>query len=191
MLVLAMRVGGIAPDWTTTSLSIQPDSFLIVSAEIAVAFIGFASLVGVFASRGNGKLSLSAYISLRALLDYGLISLFASGLPLLLAMSALESTYLWPVASATSVAAWATYVILSRPYYREIAEELSRAPSLQTRVFLFGDAASMFLVFLNALGVVFEPNAVVYCAGAVAWRLAGAAFSFRSLIDEIWSKPSE
>ena len=106
-------------------------------------------------------------------------------------MSDLDSEYFWQVASATSVAVWAVYVLLSRIYYREIAEEASRSASLQPRVLLVVDAASMLLVFLNALGVFFESNAVAYCAGAVAWRLAGAAFSFRSLVGEIWSTPSD
>ena len=60
-------------------------SLLQAGAEIAVAFVGFASLIGVFVGRSDERLPRQARLILRSLLDYALFALLACGIPLLVA----------------------------------------------------------------------------------------------------------
>ncbi|MCR9093299.1 MAG: hypothetical protein NXI30_03695 [bacterium] len=164
---------------------------LQTSAEVAVAFVGFASLIGVFYARTEGRLPESVRLSLRSLLDYGLIALVACGMPLLLRETALPATTIWRLSSGLMAVLVAGYMMISQIYYKEVSE-LARASSKTrsaTIAFLVvGDGIAILVLALNAAGWPFDVLPAIYLAGAVFWNVCGAAVSFRGVIDLAWSE---
>ncbi len=74
--------------------------FLFVTAEIAAAFVGFASVVAVLGQRTTrDDPSLDAF-RLRGMIQYGLLVVFSALLPYLLHSAGLVGAPLWRVASA-------------------------------------------------------------------------------------------
>lgn len=168
-------------------MDIQPEDLFVVSAEIAVAFVGFASLVGVFLARNSGALSSLIRLTLRALLDYGLLALLACTIPLLLGLTTAEEPAIWAMSSAIFLASWVSYVVISHYYYREIAAEAAQ-PKFRFYWFFFaGDGLSILLLVGNSAGWPFASSSLVYFASAIVWRLAGSALCFRILLSEFWS----
>jgi hypothetical protein len=168
-------------------MNVDPQTLLVTSAEIAVAFVGFASLVGVFLARSSGELPARVRIILRALLDYGLLALLGCGIPLLLGLTDLREPAIWMTSSGLFVVAWTTYVLISHYYYREIAKMTFASTGRFELLLLLGDAISVLLLIGNAFGWPFSSTSLIYCSAAVLWRLAGAAFAFRGLLSAAWS----
>ena len=163
-------------------------SLLLTGAEISVAFVGFASLVGVFLSRGDGALAPRARIALTSMLDYGLFSLLACGIPLLLDRIGVDDRSLWRVSSGLFVAANLAYVLASLGFYREVARLNALHRELITRAMLVGDAAALIALALNALSWPFGDSQGAYVGFAVFWFLLGSAASFRHLITQVWTE---
>jgi len=168
-------------------VDVRPENLFVVSAEIAVAFVGFASLVGVFLARNSGTLPSLIRITLRGLLDYGLLALLACTIPLLLGLTSAEESAIWAMSSAIFLASWVSYVAVSHYYYREIAAEAAQPTFRLYWLFFAGDGLSILLLVGNAVGWPFTPSSLVYFAAAIVWRLAGSALCFRILLGEFWS----
>jgi hypothetical protein len=168
-------------------VDVQPENLFIVSAELAVAFVGFASLVGVFLARNSGTLPGLVRMTLRALLDYGLLALLACTIPLLLGLTTAEEPAIWTMSSQIFLAAWVSYVVISHYYYREVVVEAAQPTLRLTWVLLAGDVLSILLLVGNAVGWPFTPSPLIYFAAAIVWRLAGSALCFRMLLGEFWS----
>jgi hypothetical protein len=163
-------------------------SVLQTSAEISVAFVGFASLVGVFYARTEGTLSNKIRLSLRSLLDYGLIALLACGLPLLLAEFSVAPAAMWRISSAAMAVAVVGYMLVSHAYYKEVGELVRESVDRLTLFLLVGDGLAILLLLLNAANWPFHSSPAAYLAAGVFWNVCGAALSFRGVIDLAWSE---
>jgi hypothetical protein len=106
---------------------------------------------------------------------------------LLLGLTSVEEPAIWKMSSGIFLAAWISYVVISQYYYREVVSEAAHPTTRLTWVLLGGDGLSIVLLVVNVIGWPFPPSALIYCAAAVVWRLAGAALSFRMLLGEFWS----
>lgn len=164
---------------------------LLTSAEVSVAFVGFASLIGVFYARTEGRLPEGVRLSLRSLLDYGLMALVACGLPLLLRETALPATTSWRLSSGLMAALVVGYMTISRIYYNEVSELArmsSRSRSATIMFLVVGDGIAILILTLNAASWPFDALPAIYLAGAVFWNVCGAAVSFRGVMDLAWSE---
>ncbi len=166
---------------------------LQTSGEISVAFVGFASLIGVFVARSTAGFPLSARLTLRALIDYGLLALSGCAIPLILHEASVSEATLWRASSAGMAFVVASYYLVSRTYYREVSRELvvSEAGGRATIALLVGDGLAVVVLCLVAIGVDFELPSALYLLGAVYWNAFGAAMSFRLVIQLAWSGESE
>jgi hypothetical protein len=170
------------------AVSDSTQAFLLTAAEISVAFVGFASLVGVFLSRGGGTMPPRARIALTSMLDYGLLALLACGIPLTLERMTLDSQMFWRVSSGVFLGCNIIYVALSHRLYREVAELHSHDRKLLARAALWGDAAAFGVLLFNSIAWPFQSSEFAYLCAAVVWFVIGSALSFRVLITLAWAK---
>jgi hypothetical protein len=168
-------------------LVLDSHDLLLTSAEVSVAFMGFASLVAVFVSRGPAGLSERARVVLRSLIDYGLFALLACGLPFVVSALPLPEVNVWALASGAMVAFIIAYMAFSHRYYRDIYVLNSEDGAWLPRFVLFGDVVTFFVLLGNAFGWPYSSSFELYLCAAVFWSLLGAAISFRGLVAMIWS----
>ena len=164
---------------------------LQTSAEISVAFLGFASLVGVFLASTGGTRSQHARLVLRSLLDYGLLALLACAVPLLLNETSIDASTTWRISSGVSASFVVAYYLLSRSFYREVSQELRATGHAMSIALIIGDGLATLLLAFNAVGWPFGTSVALYVFAAVAWNVLGAAMSFRLVIDLAWSDDPE
>lgn len=172
-------------------MSESMSSLLQTAGEISVAFVGFASLIGVFVARREGEVPLRVRLTLRSLLDYGLLALLGCAVPLGLGETSVSEIAAWRLSSGLMAFLVVAYYLVSRSYYRDISKELVASRHPATIALILGDAIAVVLLALTASGVHFDSPAALYLLSAVYWNVFGAAMSFRFVIDLAWSDASE
>lgn len=170
---------------------LDSQDLLLTSAEVSVAFMGFASLVAVFVSRGSERLPDRTRVVLRSLIDYGFFALLACGVPFVVSAYSSSERNVWALASGIMVAFNIAYMAISHLYYREIYVLNSQDKAWLPRIILFGDLLALSALLGNALGWPYSSSFETYLLAAVFWCLLGAAVSFRGLVSLIWSKGEE
>jgi hypothetical protein len=160
---------------------------LLTTAELAVAFAGFSSLIGVFSRRRDGAVDPAVVNRLRVLLDYSLITLFSCLVPFLPIIAGVSEAVVWQFSSAAWVVGTALYVFLNRRWLREIRGDSTYNAKVRRIPFLL-DWTCMLAMLGNALGVLWVPSLLVYYAVQL-WFLAGAATGFVLVVASVWSEP--
>ena len=160
-------------DWRDTLLTI---------AEVAIAITGFSGLIGVFARREHLQSLSSEVFKLRWMLDYSLATLFASLVPFLVFSADVSEPAAWRASSTVVLTAGAIYLLANR----EMISRMARQPGLAGAIFAAGDVLLVVLLLLNALGVVFAPQALPYL-GFVFWCLLGSVAGFVQLVALAWN----
>jgi hypothetical protein len=160
---------------------------LLTTAELAVAFAGFSSLVGVFSRRRDGRIDRGIVTPLRVMLDYSLITLFSSLIPFLPMAAGATDKVVWQFSSAVWIVGIGLYLYLNRRWLREVYRDnyISRAAR---RAVQFLDWASLFAMMGNALEVFWSPSLLVYYA-VLMWYLGGAALGFVQVVASTWREP--
>jgi len=151
--------------------------FLFVTAEVAAAFVGFASVVAILGQRvTRDDPSLDAF-RLRAMLQIGLLVVLSALLPYLLHSAGFVDAALWRISSAVVSAAGVALVIDSMVMVRRVVS-ISPAARWVGRLGLVLVAAAPLLLVLAALGI--SPNpASSYLAALYLYLVAAALGLFR------------
>jgi hypothetical protein len=141
---------------------------LLGIAQIAVALIGFSSLISVFGSRGSAGLQPRDFAGLAMVLGAGALALIFSLLPLPLAHLGLSETTLWTLASATfsatSFAVLGVFLSVNRRLNRAGHPERSR---LSNRVSQALTGLIALVLALSALDVVLPRGPGIYLLALV------------------------
>jgi hypothetical protein len=161
---------------------------LLTTAELAVAFAGFSSLVGVFSQRRDGKISREVASPLRVMLDYSLIALFSSLGPFLPMIAGATDRVVWQFSSALWVAGIVIYLFFNQRWLRKVNVDTYMRWGAR-RVVQFLDCVSGVAMLGNALGVFWTPSLLVYFA-VLLWFLGGAAIGFVQLVASTWREPA-
>jgi hypothetical protein len=165
-------------------MDVDPQSLLLTTAELSAAFAGFASLVGVFASRRQGAVSDEISDFLRSLLDYGLLAIWGCLLPFVPMLAGAGDAAVWAVSSGVLGLTRVAYILISHRWYRAIMKRgvvLNR----RGRWIMTGDALALAAQLLNT-GWLWTPSLFVHYA-SVLWLLTGAALCFRWVVQAAWS----
>ena len=160
---------------------------LLTTAELAVAFAGFSSLVGIFARRREEQIDRRVVHSLRWMLDYGLITLFGCLIPFLPILAGAEESAIWRISSGALIAGTLTYIFLNREFLREPGKHRPFGPTFG-RVAYALDRLSFIALVGNAVGLLWEPSLLVYYS-VLLWFLAAAAIGFVSVVSYTWREP--
>ena len=159
---------------------------LLTTAEVAVAFAGFASLVTILGSRSSQVNPRIVAMRFRGMLTNSLLVVAFSMIPLVLFRYGLHETAVWRVSSALLALAgginFLALVLHARPLLRE-AVPISSV----RRAVTFGliGSAEVILV-LNASGVTEPIASAIYLTGLLLFlSIAGfaAAWLFISFIE--------
>jgi hypothetical protein len=161
---------------------------LLTTAELAVAFAGFSSLVGVFSRQRDGKIGPEVANPLRVMLDYSLIALFSSLGPFLPMISGATDRVVWQFSSALWIGGILIYAFLNKRWLREIYQDTYIRRGAR-RAVQFLDWASVVAMLGNAVGVFWTPSLLVYYA-VLLWFLGGAAIGFVQVVASTWRKPA-
>jgi hypothetical protein len=159
------------PSWNDTLLTL---------AEIAIAVLGFAGLIGVFARRRKLESFSEEFLKLRWLLDYGLFALVAALVPFLVMASGLSPASGWRVSSAALLAAYLIYAI---PHRKMLIE--SAAMGRFATFTVVGDLVIVVVLLANATGFPIAAAAFPYLVAAF-WYLFGAVAGFVQLVSLVW-----
>ena len=158
------------------------EDLLLTIAEISIGFAGFAGIVALFGRRAAGTWSAVDRIRFNALIGSALISLFAALLPLVLYYGASDHVSPWKLSSALFG------VVLLRVCWIGIRGTLEARASEDSEANVRGGWAiaslaglASALLFLNALGIVFQGNGSPYVF-ALFLVLSGAGFFFSRLL---------
>jgi hypothetical protein len=151
--------------------------FLFVTAEIAAAFVGFASVVAVLGQRATGDdPSLDAF-RLRGMIQTGLLVVISALLPYLFHSAGFAGARLWRISSALVLVAGAAFLIDSIVSIRRVASD-SRTHRWVGLFALALVAAPPLLLGLAALGIPSNP-APSYLVALYLYLLASALGLFR------------
>jgi hypothetical protein len=138
---------------------LEPITYLITLAAMAVSFVGFSSLVLTFRQCGGGKLSRFDAFLMRTFIQLGFLVAASSLIPPLLSLSPLSTSEVWQLASLGSAAPSGLYAV-TYPYRRQIASN-QRTP-LTIWVAAAVLSGSSLLLLVNATGLLFRPNAFAF-----------------------------
>jgi hypothetical protein len=138
---------------------------LIVFAEISAAFAGFGGLAGILAQRLAGDAAALAAVRLRAVIEWALVVVAFSLLPLVLADVA-PGRAAWQILSIALALAAVAHRVWAGLKLRGLAWG-GRTYRILTYVWLLGTAA---VLVANGTGV-FAPVAAIYLCGLLAYLL--------------------
>ena len=143
----------------------SPEDLLMTIAEIAVAIIGFASVVSALDSRRAADGNPMLRLRLRLMIEMAAQALTFSLLPLLLVLERATASYAWQLASgALAIAAPAHLLSIYVRQRRLFGRTLLRATLLfDSTVLLVGSLVEGVLV-LNTFGLAFAPRFSAYAA---------------------------
>lgn len=167
---------------------VDTQDLLLTTAELAVAFAGFSSLVGIFARRRDEGVDRRVVNALRVMLDYALITLFACLVPFLPMLAGASEPAVWQFSSAAWIIGCSIYWFFNRAFLRDIRKDPSYGPVL-SRMASALDMASVIALAGNALGIFWEPSLLVYYSVQL-WFLAGAAMGFVLVVSFTWRDPA-
>jgi hypothetical protein len=167
---------------------VDVQGLLLTTAEIAVAFAGFASLVGVLLRRSDLDLREHVVNPLRVMLDYALIALFTCLVPFLPMIAGASEPTIWRFSSGVWVVAGMAYARLNRVWLRELNRSTTYRSTRMGQIVRFLDFASFLVLAANALGVLWQPSFLPYYAVQL-WFIGGAAIGFIAVVSSIWREP--
>ena len=153
---------------------------LIVFAQIAAAFAGFGGLAGIFGQRLAGDAAALAAARLRAVIEWALIVVAFSLLPLVVLELEPDETGTWRVLSATLALSAVAHRVWVGPKLHDLPWG-SRSYRTFTYLWLFGAAV---LLLANTLGL-FAPAAAVYLCGLLAYLLFAMLLFARLLQSQV------
>ena len=139
---------------------------LTVFAQISVAFTGFGGLAGLLAQRLRGNEAALAAVRLRAVIEWALVVVAFSLLPLVIVEIAPPGPAAWRMASIALALAALAHRLWARLKLRGLPWG-SRAYRIFTYVWLLGTAA---VLLANGAGL-FGPADAVYLCGLLAYLL--------------------
>ncbi len=156
--------------------------YLFVSAEIAAAFVGFASVVAILGQRsGRDDASLDTF-RVRVMIEAGLLTVFAALLPVLLHRTGFGES-IWRVSSAlTAATGAAVFVGTVRRFPRGKATRESRSVANFGGILLF--VPTLVLVFA-AFGVPADAASSYFVALYI--YLASAALGLFRVVTSLLS----
>ena len=137
------------PSWNDTLLTL---------AELSIAVLGFAGLIGVFARRQRLESFSQEFLKLRWLLDYGLFALVASLTPFLVFSSNPTATFGWRVSSTILLVTYIVYFVM----HRDVIFKTAALGPIAISSYI-GDWMIALVLLGNATGFPFAPNECVFC----------------------------
>ena len=152
---------------------------LTVFAQVSVAFAGFGGLAGLVAPRLAGDAATLAAARLRAVIEWALVVVAFSLIPLVVLEMAPGNPGAWRALSAALALAAVAHRVWVGPKLRRLPWG-SRTYRMLTYLWLFGTAA---VLLANCAGV-FAPVAAVYLCGLLSYLLF-AMLLFARLIQSL------
>jgi hypothetical protein len=157
--------------------------FLFVTAEVAVAFAGFASIVGVLGRRTTRDHPLIDAFRLRGLLECSLVVVCFSLLPYALIRSFPTELAAWRLSSALfAVAGGLSFLSIFKR--RKLVEGIPVSLGLRGTIFLLYLLPLPTLLFIS-LGSAGEGGVGLYLLCLLSYLLAGGIGFFRVMVSFI------
>ena len=138
------------------------ESTLLVIAEIAIAFTGFAGIIGALAGRRLKPDDPSVWLPFWVMIEFGLGTLFAALLPMLPHYLGAADRVTWAVSSGAVAVYLVCHLVIMTP--RFIRAQLESVPALSYPI-LASLVFALVSQLLNALGIGLRQNAGGFLIG--------------------------
>ena len=163
------------------------ESFATI-AEVAIAFLGFTGVVGVFAGRGHAPAIL---VRLWVMVAYGLGLLLLAILPTVLHHLGWVAPSIWVLCSTATLVLLSghLFLVLPRVIKHKRAGEWGDVPAALDHAFPLAYLACYVTQVLNLLGVGLERSLGGFLLGLFL-LLAASGFNFITLLVALWASES-
>lgn len=161
-------------------VELSGESALLTTAEVAVAFAGFASVVTAFQRRDSDGLEPQDAIRFQLMITASLVAALFALLPFAISFFGAREATVWAVSSGLL----AVYLVGSTIPVVRRTRSLTSSRALHPGIagsFLGAAALTTLLLVLNAVGLVFERELGPYFAGLL-YLLVLSGFSFARLL---------
>ncbi|MRR29085.1 hypothetical protein EG834_01820 [bacterium] len=155
--------------------------YLLRLAALAIAFVGFATIVVTLRRGLGGELSPFHILLVRIYVETGLIVAIGALLPSLLNLFGINGVVIWKICSA--IAGVVTPAFLVVYIRRRASVERTRIP-LRVYVRYTLSIVAVFALWLNVAGIGFASTGGPYAA-ALTWFLFSAGIVFVQTLDEV------
>jgi uncharacterized membrane protein len=140
---------------------------LSLIAELGVAFVGFLAIFIIFARR-EGRFSPADSLRVLVIFQTGFVCIFMALLPLLIALSEIESATVWRASSFVYLAAnFFCIVAVGRRQLALAASDRAEVGTYNNLIAWGLTLLSNLLLVANVIGVLGDPSALPYVAALV------------------------
>jgi len=163
-------------------ITANPADVLLTLAEIAIAFVGFASVVAIFEARWSQAEAPFDLFRFWVMLAFGLAGLLFSLLPLLLLFLGLSPAWVWRLSSlALAVFVVGNGAFIVRLYRRRVAAVVASLDPWLSAFANLSYALNLLAQLANVAGRLGGPGFGLYLFGLLM-ILLGAAVNFARLV---------
>lgn len=166
---------------------------LLTIAEVAVAFAGFASLLGLLGQRSSRDDPRVLGARMRAMIFFSLGAVAFAMLPLILASYGLTEATVWRTGSVLLLAAFigiAWWVARMMPALRRSVGQRQRLVRFYAVVLIVSIGVGICVALLNSLGLLSTLAAAIYLT-ALGIMLFLAGFAFLLIVFSFLPRPDE
>ena len=174
-------------DQVGSTIELPGSTYLYALAFMAIAFVGFSSIIAAIRQTGGLRLSRIQVLLMRSYIEHGLLVVGLSILPMFLNLFGLQYVFMWRLSSLLAaillVAAVGSFLVR----YRKAALGW---PPLTAWFHFFMMVGVVLALFANAAGVPSEPKVGLY-ALALTFLLVEAVDTFLHSLNVFFLQPSK
>ncbi len=155
-------------------MELPGSTYLLALAAISVTFVSVSTIAVVFRQVQGGVLTEFELLLIRVFLVNGLMATVGSLVPPLLALFGITPSLIWRLASL----ALALAILWRTIYFFRRRSQVGPASTPPIMYVLYGiTLAAVLGLFVNAIGILFEPGVGLY-ALAATWLLVNSVVAF-------------
>jgi len=174
-------------DQVGSTIELPGSTYLYALAFLAIAFVGFSSIVAAIRQTGGSRLSKIQVLLTRSYIEHGLLVAGLSILPMFLNLFELPYIFMWRL---SSLLAAILLVIAVGSFVIRYKQATLGWPPFSAWFHLFMVVIVLVGLFANAAGIPTEPKVGLY-AFALTFLLVEAADTFLHSLNVFFLQPSK
>ena len=172
-------------DQVGSTIELPGSTYLYALAFLAIALVGFSSIVAAIRQTGGSRLSKIQVLLTRSYIEHGLLVVGLSILPMFLNLFGLPYVFMWRL---SSLLAAILLVISAGSFVVRYRQATMGRPPFTAWLHFFMMVGVVLALFANAAGIPSEPKVGLY-AFALTFLLVEAADTFLHSLNVFFLQP--